>query len=61
MRGLRTCLHCGVAFAGTVRAHYCSPACRWRAYYQRHAERERARWRAYYQRHSAEERARARQ
>jgi ferredoxin len=37
-RSLRACVHCGVAFLGTGRAHYCSSACRTRAYFQRHPE-----------------------
>ena len=44
-RGLRTCAACGVLFAGTVRARYCSRACKRRVYYQQHVAWERARQR----------------
>jgi len=41
-RGLRSCVYCGVAFAGTGRALYCSQRCRNRVYVERHREERRA-------------------
>jgi hypothetical protein len=37
-----TCAVCGTAFTGKAHARYCSPACRTRADYARHADQRRA-------------------
>lgn len=50
-RGPRTCAVCGVLFAGTVRALYCSQRCAQRAYHQRHAAQHRAYSRQWQQTH----------
>jgi tRNA(Ile2) C34 agmatinyltransferase TiaS len=38
----KTCPACGQTFQGLSRQRYCSPNCRHRADYQRHAEQRRA-------------------
>jgi hypothetical protein len=37
-----TCVVCGTPFSGKAHARYCSPACRTRADYARHADQRRA-------------------
>jgi predicted nucleic acid-binding Zn ribbon protein len=47
---LRSCVYCGVAFAGTARALYCSQRCKNRVYDERHREQRRAYARQWYRR-----------